>query len=325
MRTPFNVLVTGGAGYIGSHVALALRERGDHVVVLDDLSTGFREAVLGAPLVVGDVGDEALVSGLLREHRIDAVMHLAAHTSMPESLAQPERYYANNTFASARLLRACGAAGVQRFVFSSSAAVYGAPADGYASEAALPAPVTPYGRSKLMVEWLLEDLARATPLRYVALRYFNVAGCDPQGRIGHRTLGASQLIKVVCEHAAGKRDHVDIHGTHWPTPDGTGVRDYIHVSDLASAHLCALDHLAAGGDSATLNVGYGRGYSVREVIAEAARLSGRELTVREQPPRPGDLGRVIARNERILATLPWRPVHDSLEAMVGSTLAWERR
>jgi len=325
MRTPFRVLVTGGAGYIGSHVALALRDRGDQVVVLDDLSTGFREAVLDAPLVVGDVGDEALVGQLLREHGIDAVMHFAARTSLPESLRQPERYYENNYSATARLLRACRAAGTRHFVFSSTAAVYGPPADGHASEAMPAAPATPYGRSKLMVEWLLEDLARATPLRYVALRYFNVAGCDPQGRIGHDTVGASQLVKVVCEHAAGKRGHVDIYGTHWPTPDGTGVRDYIHVGDLAAAHLCALDHLAAGGVPATLNVGYGRGYSVREVIAEATRLAGRPLDVREQPPRPGDLGMVVARNERILATLPWRPTLDSLEAMVGSTLAWEQR
>jgi len=325
MRTPSHVLVTGGAGYIGSHVALALRDRGDQVVVLDDLSTGFREAVLDAPLVVGDAGDEALLGRVLAEHAIDAVIHLAAHTSLPESLAQPERYYANNTLATARLLQACQAAGVQRFVFSSTAAVYGPPADGYASEDAPAAPITPYGRSKIMVEKMLEDLARATPLRYVALRYFNVAGCDPRGRIGHSTRGASQLIKVVCEHAAGKRDHVDVYGTSWPTPDGTGVRDYIHVSDLAEAHLCALDHLAAGGAPATLNVGYGRGYSVREVIAEAERLCGHALSVRERPARPGDLGKVIARNQRILETLAWQPRHDTLEAMVASTLAWERR
>jgi UDP-glucose 4-epimerase len=271
------------------------------------------------------VGDEALVAQVLRGHGIDAVMHLAAHTSVPGSLREPERYYANNYAASATLLRACGAAGVRRFVFASSAAVYGPPEGGFASEDTPAAPATPYGRSKLLVERLLEELARTTPLRYVALRYFNVAGCDPAGRIGHDTVGAAQLIKVVCEHAAGRRGHVDIHGTHWQTPDGTGVRDYIHVGDLAAAHLCALDHLAAGGAPATLNVGYGRGYSVREVLAEAARLSGRTLAVREQPPRPGDLGMVIARNERILATLPWRPAHASLEAMVGSTLAWERR
>ncbi len=325
MRTPFRVLVTGGAGYIGSHVALALRERGDHVLVLDDLCTGTRAAVLDAPLVVGDAGDEALVTGLLREHRIDSVMHFAAHTSLPGSVREPARYYANNTCASARLLHACQAAGVQRFVFASSAAVYGPPADGHASEDTPAAPATPYGRSKLMVEWMLEDLARATPLRYVALRYFNVAGCDPAGRIGHDTPGASQLIKVVCEHVAGRREHVDVFGAHWPTPDGTGVRDYVHVGDVATAHLCALDHLAAGGAPATLNVGYGRGYSVREVLAEAARLAGHALDVRERPPRAGDLPTVIARNERILATLPWRPAHASLEAMVGSTLAWERR
>src|SRR5262245_4090985 len=260
-----SLLVTGGAGYIGSHVVRQLGERGAHVVTLDDLSTGFADAVLHGELVVGNTGDAALVARLLREHAVDTVMHFAAHTIVPESVADPLKYYGNNTAASRTLLECCQAAGVRHFVFSSTAAVYGIPPDGIAHEDSPTAPINPYGTSKLMTEWMLRDLALASDLRYVTLRYFNVAGSDPGGRIGQSTRNATLLTKVACEAALGKRPYVAIFGTDYPTPDGTGVRDYIHVEDLAEAHLLACDHLRAGGVSLTLNCGYGHGYSVRQV------------------------------------------------------------
>ena len=274
-----SILVTGGAGYIGSHVVRQLLERGERVVVLDNLSTGYRSAVLGAPLVVGDTGDRALVDATLAEHAVDTVMHFAAHTVVPESVSNPLKYYGNNTCATRNLLECCDRAGVGQFVFSSTAAVYGTPAGGLAREDSPTAPINPYGLSKLMSEWMLRDLAAATSLRYVALRYFNVAGSDPGGRVGHTAPQATLLVKVACQHAAGVRPEISIFGTDYPTPDGTGVRDYIHVEDLASAHLSALDHLRRGGASATLNCGYGHGYSVREVIDMVARVSGRPLNV----------------------------------------------
>ena len=319
------ILVTGGAGYIGSHVVLKLVEAGRRVVVLDDLSTGFRSAVLGAELVVGDVGDAALVDALLRQHRVDTVLHFAARTIVPESVADPLRYYGNNTCATRSLLACCARADVQRIVFSSTAAVYGIPPDGRASESTPTAPINPYGTSKLMSEWMLRDLAAAGGPRYVALRYFNVAGCDPQGRIGQSTAKATLLVKVACEAALGKRPHVAVYGTDYDTPDGTGVRDYIHVDDLAQAHLDALAYLQDGGESTVCNVGYGHGYSVREVLAAVARAHGAPVPTVEQPRRAGDPPSLIAEADRIRRVLGWRPRHDDLDAIARSSLAWEGR
>jgi UDP-glucose 4-epimerase len=320
-----SILVTGGAGYIGSHVALKLTEGGERIVVLDDLSRGFRQAVLDAPLVVGNVGDAPLVTALLREHAIETVMHFAAYTIVPESVREPLKYYGNNTCATRSLLECCVAAGVRNFVFSSTAAVYGIPAEGCAAETTPTAPINPYGTSKLMSEWMLRDTAAASELRYVALRYFNVAGSDPAGRIGQATPQATLLVKVACEAAVGKRAGVSIFGTDYPTPDGTGVRDYLHVEDLAAAHLDALTYLRAGGASTTLNVGYGHGYSVRQVLAAVERVAGKRLTVHEEARRPGDPPGLIARAERIRSELAWRPRYDDLDTIVRTSLEWERR
>jgi UDP-glucose 4-epimerase len=319
------ILVTGGAGYIGSHVAQQLARRGERIVVLDNLSSGFREAVLDAELVVGDVGDRALVDRVLSEHSIDAVMHFAAHTVVPESVRDPLKYYGNNTCATRSLLAACSQAGVRHVVFSSTAAVYGMPASGVADEDTPTQPINPYGWSKLMSETMLRDLSAATALRHVVLRYFNVAGCDPGGRIGQSTPNATLLIKVACEHAVGKRSALAIFGTDYPTPDGTGIRDYIHVEDLADAHLRALDHLRNDGDSLTFNCGYGHGYSVREVIDAVARASGSALNAIEHPRRAGDPPMLIARSERLQQVLGWKPRHDDLDFIVRSALAWERK
>src|SRR5687767_7025994 len=279
------ILVTGGAGYIGSHVVRQLGERQEKVVVLDNLSTGFRSAVLHGELVVGDTGDRELVSRVLREHRVETVMHFAANTIVPESVSNPLKYYGNNTCSTRSLLQCCAEAGVKHFVFSSTAAVYGIPEGGVASEDSPTQPINPYGTSKLMSEWMLRDLAAANALRYVVLRYFNVAGSDPGGRIGQSTINGTLLTKVACETAIGKRPHLSVFGTDYPTNDGTGVRDYIHVEDLASAHLRALDYLRDGGDSRTLNCGYGHGYSVREVIATVNALHGQPIKVIEMPRR----------------------------------------
>lgn len=322
-RSP--ILVTGGAGYIGSHVVLQLREAGEQVIVLDNLSTGFRHAVGDAELVVGDVGDFALVHGLLSSRGIDTVLHFAARTIVPESVADPLRYYGNNTGATRSLLAACDRAGVRHVVFSSTAAVYGIPEGGRCSETSPTAPINPYGTSKLMSEWMLRDLAAATSLRYVALRYFNVAGCDRAGRVGQNTEKATLLVKVAAEAALGRRPQLAVFGSDYPTPDGTGVRDYIHVEDLASAHLDALRYLRDGGASTTLNVGYGHGYSVREVIDAMTRVHGAPLPVVEQPRRAGDPPELIAECARIKAVLGWVPRLDDLELICRTSLAWERR
>ena len=319
------ILVTGGAGYIGSHVVLQLRARGERVVVLDDLSRGFRQAVLDTPLVVGNVGDRDTVLKVLREHALDTVMHFAAYTIVPESVSDPLKYYGNNTCATRSLLAACFDAGVQHLVFSSTAAVYGIPASGVAAEDTSTAPINPYGTSKLMSEWMLRDVSAATALKHVALRYFNVAGSDSQGRIGQATPKATLLIKVACEHVVGKRPDLAIYGTDYDTPDGTGVRDYIHVEDLATAHLNALDYLRGGGASTVLNVGYGHGYSVREVLQSVERVSGQRLTVREEPRRAGDPPALVARAERIRRELGWSPRLDDLDTIVRTALEWERR
>ena len=319
------ILVTGGAGYIGSHVVLQLRERGERVVVLDNLSTGFRQAVLDCSLVVGNVGDREQVLSVLRDHGVDTVMHFAAHTIVPESVTDPLKYYRNNTCATQSLLQCCTDAGVKRFVFSSTAAVYGMPTGAFAEEATPTAPINPYGTSKLMSEWMLRDTSAATGMSYVALRYFNVAGSDSQGRIGQSSRKATLLIKVACEAAVGKRAEVAIFGTDYATPDGTGVRDYIHVEDLATAHLNALDYLRAAGQSTVLNCGYGHGYSVREVLASVTRVAGQSIKVNEQPRRPGDPPALVARAQKIREVLGWTPRLDDLDAIVRTSLRWEER
>ncbi len=319
------ILVTGGAGYIGSHVVRQLGEAGEHPVTLDNLCTGFADSVLAGELVVGDTGEAALLERLFAEHAIDTVMHFAAHTVVPESVADPLKYYGNNTAASRTLLAACQRHGVRHFVFSSTAAVYGIPAGGRASEDTPTAPINPYGSSKLMTEWMLRDLAAAGGPSYVALRYFNVAGSDPECRIGQSTPKATLLTKVACEAAVGKRPHVSIFGTDYDTPDGTGVRDYIHVEDLARAHLDALAYLRAGGESATLNCGYGHGYSVREVLSAVERAAGAPLAIREEPRRAGDPPSLVADAGRIREVLGWRPRLDDLDKIVAHSLAWERR
>jgi UDP-glucose 4-epimerase len=318
------ILVTGGAGYIGSHVALMLSKNGERVVALDNLSTGFRDAVLEGTFVEGDTGDRALVSRVLAEYGIDTVMHFAAHTIVPESVSDPLKYYRNNTCATRNLLECCREAGVAHFIFSSTAAVYGIPPDGLAREDSPTAPINPYGTSKLMSEWMLRDLSAASDLRHVALRYFNVAGSDPAGRIGQSTREATLLIKVACEVALGKRPELTIFGTDYPTPDGTGVRDYIHVTDLAAAHVRALAYLRDGGPSRTFNVGYGRGFSVREVVAAVERVHGASLPVRETGRRPGDPPRLIAVSDAIREALDWHPELDDLDLIVRTSLGWER-
>ncbi|MCH6573417.1 MAG: UDP-glucose 4-epimerase GalE [Proteobacteria bacterium] len=319
------ILVTGGAGYIGSHVVRQLGEAGYPVVVLDNLSTGFEDAVIHGDLVIGDTGDRELVSRLLQQYAVDAVMHFAAHTIVPESVADPLKYYANNTGSTRNLLSCCQQHGVKRFIFSSTAAVYGIPEETEITEDTTVSPINPYGLSKLMSEWMLRDLAAATDLRYVALRYFNVAGSDPAGRIGQSTKQATLLVKVACEAAVGKRDHIAIFGTDYPTPDGTGVRDYIHVEDLASAHLKALDYLDGGGESQVLNVGYGHGYSVREVLDMVERVADLKLDIREQPRRAGDPPTLIAAATRIRELLGWQPEYDDLKVIVETSLNWERK
>jgi UDP-glucose 4-epimerase len=298
---------------------------GERLIILDNLAKGFRQAVTAGELIVGDVGDYVLVSRLLAEHQVDTVMHFAAHTIVPESVALPLKYYGNNTCATRSLLQACLEQKVQNFVFSSTAAVYGIPDEGYAGEESPTRPINAYGTSKLVSEWMLRDVAAVNPLRYVALRYFNVAGADPTGRIGQSTPGATLLTKVACEAMVGKRTHVSVFGSDYPTPDGTGVRDYLHVEDLASAHLRALDYLRAAGRSVTLNVGYGHGYSVREVLAMVEAVGGKPLVIREEARRAGDPAYLVARAERIRAELGWQPRYDDLRAIVSSSLAWERK
>ena len=317
--------MTGGAGYIGSHTVLQLLARGERVVVLDDLSTGFRQAVRDVPLVVGNVGDRTITDRLLAEHKVDTIIHFAAHTIVPESVSNPLKYYGNNTCSTRSLLEAASNAGVKHFVFSSTAAVYGIPAAGLASEEMPTAPINAYGTSKLMSEWMLRDLSAATALRHVALRYFNVAGSDPQGRIGQSTRAATLLVKVACEAAVGKRSHLSVFGTDYPTPDGTGVRDYIHVEDLARAHLSALDYLRAGGASLTANCGYGHGYSVREVLSSVEKIAGVKLDIREEPRRAGDPPSLVAKTDKVRTLLGWQPKLDDINTIVRTSLEWERK
>jgi UDP-glucose 4-epimerase len=325
MSSSSSVLVTGGAGYIGSHTVLQLVARGERVVVLDDLSTGFRQAVRDVPLTVGNVGSRKVVDQLLAEHQVDTIIHFAAHTIVPESVSDPLKYYCNNTAATRSLLEAASAAGVKHFVFSSTAAVYGIPESGIASEETPTAPINPYGTSKLMTEWMLRDLCAVTPMRSVVLRYFNVAGSDTQGRIGQSTRKATLLVKAAVEAAVGKRTHLSIFGTDFPTPDGTGVRDYIHVEDLATAHLKALDYLRAGGASLTANCGYGHGYSVREVLSSVERIAGIKLNIREEARRAGDPPALVAKADKARNVLGWTPKLDDIDVIVRTSLDWEKR
>jgi UDP-glucose 4-epimerase len=318
------VLVTGGAGYIGSHMVLALIGAGESVVVLDDLSTGFKHAVHPkAKLVVGDVADEKLVASTIKENKIDAVIHFAAKIVVPDSVADPLGYYLANTVKTRALLAAVTAADVKHFVFSSTAAVYGNPQENPVSEDAVLSPMSPYGRSKLISEWMLQDIASAHDFHYVALRYFNVAGADPEGRTGQSMTGATHLIKVACETATGQRNRMSVFGTDYPTADGTCVRDYIHVSDLVAAHLDALKYLRTGGANLTLNCGYGRGYSVLEVIETVKKVSGKDFPVELSPRRLGDPAAIVARADKIRAALGWQPKLDNLEKIVTHALKWE--
>ena len=319
-------LITGGAGYIGSHTVHALLDRGDKVVVLDDLSTGIKAQVgEQAVFVKGDAADQALVGRLVDEHGISAVIHFAGSIVVPESVADPLGYYENNVVKSRALIAACVVAGVKQFIFSSTATVYAEDAPQPLAEEARKAPISPYARSKLMTEWMVEDTGRAHDLRYTILRYFNVAGADPEGRTGQSTPKATHLIKRAAQVALGRVPHLDIFGTDYPTPDGTGVRDYIHVSDLADAHLLALDALGAGAPSAIYNCGYGRGLSVREVVKGVERVLGRPLPVKESPRRPGDPPTLISDPSRIKTALGWTPRHDDLNEIIASAIAWERR
>lgn len=321
------VLVTGGAGYIGSHAVLALKDAGWPVAVIDNLSTGFRFAIPeGVPLYEGDIEDAALLARIFAEQGIRAVMHFAGSIIVPESVENPLKYYHNNTAKSRALIAAAVDAGVPHFIFSSTAATYGVPEVSPVGEDSPKLPINPYGMSKLMTEIMLADTARAHAINYCALRYFNVAGADPQARTGQSTAGATHLIKVAVEAALGKRSHVDVFGTDYDTPDGTGVRDYIHVSDLAAAHVLALEALMAQPDrSLTMNCGYGRGFSVLEVLDAVDRVTNARIDRRMGPRRAGDPDSLISDNARIKATLPWQPRYADLDTIVGHAMAWERR
>lgn len=318
------VLITGGAGYIGSHAVLALRDAGRSVVVVDDLSTGVREAVpADTPLIEGCAGDRRLIGEILVSHKVTSVIHFAGSIVVPESVTDPLKYYRNNTCVSRNLIEACVAAGISSFVFSSTAAVYGMPSKVPITESATTAPINPYGTSKLMTEWILRDTTAATKeFRYIALRYFNVAGADPCGRSGQRTKKPTHLIEVACQAALGLRDEMEIFGDDYGTPDGTCIRDYVHVTDLAEAHLLALDHLAAGNGGGAMNLGNQRGFSVLEVIDMVRRVSGRDFSVRRSSRRAGDPPALIADSTFARRTLNWAPKRAKLELQVADAWRW---
>lgn len=319
------VLVTGGAGYIGSHVVRQLGEAGYDVVVYDNCSTGSPQAVLHGQLVIGDLKDTEALYQVFSQHQFTAVLHFAASLNVPESVAHPLEYYANNTRNTLNLLRCCNDMGVKQIIFSSTAAVYGQPEVSPVTERTPTEPINPYGRSKLSCEWLIRDYAEASDLRYVILRYFNVAGAEPSGRLGQMTKDASHLIRVTCDAALKRRLGVKIFGTDFPTHDGTAIRDYIHVEDLATAHLDALAYLQQGKESQILNCGYGQGYSVRQVVERVKAISGKDFPVIETERRPGDPACVIACADKIRQVLGWEPKYNDLDQIVYSTLAWEMR
>ncbi|AGS39294.1 MAG: UDP-glucose 4-epimerase [Cycloclasticus pugetii] len=323
--TAKSILVTGGAGYIGSHVVKLLGERGENIIILDDLSTGFEHSILYGKFIQGNTGDKKLVDRILQQHNIDSVLHFAAHTIVPESVENPLKYYENNTCCTRNLLECCSKAGIENIIFSSTAAVYGELETGFASEETPTAPINPYGSSKLMSEQMIRDLSKATELNHVILRYFNVAGSDPDGKIGQSTKNATLLIKVAAEVAVGKREKLFVFGTDYPTPDGTGIRDYIHVSDLAEAHINALDYLRNNGESTTLNCGYGHGFSVKEVINAINEEHGVPICVEEMPRRAGDPPELISVAEKIRQTIGWQPQYDDLNLIVKTSLAWEKK
>jgi UDP-glucose 4-epimerase len=321
-----SVLVSGGAGFIGSHMVYQLRDSGEDVVVVDNLSTGFRQVLPpDVPLHVGDIGDENLVRKVIETHAVDAIIHFAGSIIVPESVADPLGYYHNNTVKSRNLIATAVTTGVKHFVFSSTAAVYGAPETNPVMENDPLKPMSPYGSSKLMTEMMLADTAVAHDFRYIALRYFNVAGADPLGRTGQSTPKATHLIKVACETALGKRPYMQVFGTDYPTHDGTCIRDYIHVMDLTHAHLDALRHLRLGGASNVFNCGYSRGFSVREVVDAVRRVSGKSFEVRETGRRPGDPPEIVANSDKLRATLGWKPGHDGLDEIVSHAYTWEEK
>jgi UDP-glucose 4-epimerase len=320
------MLVTGGAGYIGSHTVRALHEANESVVVVDNLSTGFSAFIReGVPLFIGDAGDENLVEGVIEQHGVEAIIHFAGSIVVPESIRDPLLYYRNNTMTTQSLLKAAIKRGVNRFIFSSTAAVYGEPDQVPVPEHARTRPLSPYGSSKLMTEIMLHDVANAHGMNYAVLRYFNVAGADPLARIGLATVGATHLLKIAVEAATGQRAKVDVYGTDYPTPDGSCIRDFIHVTDLAEAHRAALTYLRGGGASVTLNCGYGHGYSVLETIDAVRRVSGSHFAVSHAPRRPGDVMTMVADASRIRATLDWTPAYDNLDTIAAHALAWEEK
>jgi len=321
-----SVLITGGAGYIGSHMAHTLAGAGESIAIIDNLSTGVEKNMPpGVPFIKGDIADQALVARIIKEHRIDSVIHFAGSVVVPESVEKPLDYYANNTSGARSLIESCVRQGVPNFIFSSTAATYGTPKVLPVSEDSPTVPDSPYGRSKLMTEWILQDTAAAHPIKFGILRYFNVAGADPKGRTGQSTPRATHLIKRACQAVTGQVPHLTIFGTDYDTPDGTGVRDYIHVSDLVDIHQCVLDYLRKGGDSLLINCGYGHGFSVREVAATVERVSGQKLKIELAPRRPGDMASVIANTAKLSRILNWKPRYADLETIVSTALAWERR
>lgn len=321
-----SILVTGGAGYIGSHAVIDLMNAGEEVVVIDNLSTGFDWAVqVPEALIVGDIADEALVDRVIAERKVEAVIHFAGSIIVPESVSDPLKYYLNNTARSRTLIERCVRGGVGHFIFSSTAAVYGTPERSPVNEDEPLVPMSPYGRSKLMTEWMLRDIAEAHEMTYAALRYFNVAGGDPEGRVGQSTANATHLIKVACQTALGQRPYIEVYGEDYPTPDGTCIRDYIHVSDLAAAHTAALNHLRDGGRNLVANCGYGHGFSVRDVLRSVERAAGRKFEIRQAPRRAGDPASIVADPARIKQTLGWTPAYDDLDTIVTHALAWEQK